>query len=533
MGASLSSPSPTTMTPLMGRRPSSRYMALMAAASHAASSPRPRRRAAAMAVASVTLTISRPSVRSSFAPSCPTGTSDPPWHLSGTLVLAPQWVSQLLDTDHLGRGLNMAVTLNGRKRLPDGSLGGLMGDHDHRRWRTGFLAKRAGQFGAAPALDDAFERYALLCHAARDGGKGAGAVIDREPDVVAAFVTSHLGLHVRPEIFRLCDKGRENVALGNVDEVADDRRRRRAGACARADQHERAHKVSVNADAVRHAVDRSDDRIFRHHGRMHTLLDAAVGARGDAEQLDAVAEIVGGFDVGRGNVLDPLDIDGVERRAHSEGERGQQRKFVRSVEAADVKGWIGLGIAAGLRLFQDLGEAAPFGHHQREDVIAGAIEDAVDAADGIALQALADGLDDRNAARNSALKIQRDTLLLGKRRERWSMMDKHRVIGGDHVFAGAERGLDRLLGGTLLAANQLDKGVDLWIAGELDRIGDETETGDVGIAVLAPVTRRHSDDFDGPARAFSEGASPLGEQSQDPASDRAKTGEPEFQRLSH
>ena len=48
------------------KRASSRYMAVMAAESAAASSPRPRSRAAAIAVASVTRTISRPRVRSSL-----------------------------------------------------------------------------------------------------------------------------------------------------------------------------------------------------------------------------------------------------------------------------------------------------------------------------------------------------------------------------------------------------------------------------------------------------------------------------------
>jgi len=42
---------------------------------------------------------------------------------------------------------------------------------------------------------------------------------------------------------------------------------------------------------------------------MHALLDAALGARGDAEQLDAVAEIVGGLDVRGRDGLDAFDID--------------------------------------------------------------------------------------------------------------------------------------------------------------------------------------------------------------------------------
>ena len=35
-----------------------------------------------------------------------------------------------------------------------------------------------------------------------------------------------------------------------------------------------------------------------HHGRVHARLDAALGLRGDAQQLDAVAQVVGRLDVG-------------------------------------------------------------------------------------------------------------------------------------------------------------------------------------------------------------------------------------------
>ena len=90
-----------------------------------------------------------------------------------------------------------------------------------------------------------------------------------------------------------------------------------------------------------------------------------------------------------------------------------------------------------------------------------------------------------------------------------------------------------VLGDALLAADQLDEDVDPGIAGELYRVGDEAEAGDVGAAVLAPVARGHGHDLDRPADGFGEGWAALGEKSQDPASDCAETGEPEFQRLGH
>ena len=72
------------------------------------------------------------------------------------------------------------------------------------------------------------------------------------------------------------------------------RRRRR-----RARPAEVAEMLGVDRHRIGDAIHLRDDGIHRHHGRVHALLDAAVGALRDAEQLDAIAEFGGGADVGR------------------------------------------------------------------------------------------------------------------------------------------------------------------------------------------------------------------------------------------
>ena len=49
------------------------------------------------------------------------------------------------------------------------------------------------------------------------------------------------------------------------------------------------------------------------------------------------------------------------------------------------------------------------------------------------------------------------------------------LVGGDDVLAGAERGLDRLLGHAGFAADQLDEHVDLRVLGERNRVRHEAE----------------------------------------------------------
>ena len=175
---------------------------------------------------------------------------------------------------------------------------------------------------------------------------------------------------------------------------------------------------------------------------MHALLDAVGRALRDAEQLDAEAEFVGRLDVGERHALDALDVDGLGRDARAEGERREDRELVRRVEAADVERRVGLGVAEPSAPPSDILEGQLFALHAREDVIAGAVENAIDAVDRIAGESLAQRLDDRNAAGDRRLEGERDTLLLGELGEIQTMRGEQRLVGGDDGLAMCKRRLD-------------------------------------------------------------------------------------------
>ena len=78
----------------------------------------------------------------------------------------------------------------------------------------------------------------------------------------------------------------------------------------------------------------------------------------DAEELDAVAEVVGRLDAGLTDRSDALDVDLVEGDPRSERQAGQQRQLVGSVEAVHVEGRVGLGVALLLGLLEDIAERA-------------------------------------------------------------------------------------------------------------------------------------------------------------------------------
>jgi hypothetical protein len=89
------------------------------------------------------------------------------------------------------------------------------------------------------------------------------------------------------------------------------------GLAARAGAHERqfADGVSRDGHRVADAHDLRDGRGSRHHRGMDALLDAArSGALGHAQQLDAIAQLVGHAQIERRDGGDSLHIDRLERR---------------------------------------------------------------------------------------------------------------------------------------------------------------------------------------------------------------------------
>ena len=145
----------------------------------------------------------------------------------------------------------------------------------------------------------------------------------------------------------------------------------------------------------------------------------------------------------------------------AEGERGEDRELVRGVEAADVEGRIRLGVAQPLRLAEAGLERQVLGLHARKDVVAGAVEDAGNALDRIAGQALAQGLDDGNAAADRRLEEQLRARSLGQAREFEPMRGEHRLVGGDDGQRRAQAPPHRVERRSIGAADQFDENVDV------------------------------------------------------------------------
>jgi hypothetical protein len=148
---------------------------------------------------------------------------------------------------------------------------------------------------------------------------------------------------------------------------------------------------------------------------------------------------------------------------------------VRGVHAFDVEGRVGLGVAQALRLFQHHVEVQPLVAHLGQDEVGGAVDDAGDPLDAVGRQALAQRLDDRDAAGHGGLEGHHHAL--GVRGEDLGAMHgQQRLVGGDHVLAGGN-GFHHQRAGDAVAADQLDDDVDVGVGDDGARVADHLTSG--------------------------------------------------------
>ena len=171
--------------------------------------------------------------------------------------------------------------------------------------------------------------------------------------------------------------------------------------------------------------------------------------------------------------------------------------------------------------------------HAGEDVIAGAVEDAVDARDLIAGEAVAQRLDDRNAAGNRRLEAERRALGLGELGEMKPVLGDQRLVGRDDGLAVAERRLDRGIGHAIRAADQFDKDIDVGRARQRHGIAEPGKAGEIDVARLVAALRRDRGDSDMAPRSRRQSGGLTVEKLDERGADGAKAGDAETQGRRH
>ena len=316
-------------------------------------------------------------------------------------------------------------------------------------------------------------------------GQGAHAVGNLQAHIVLGLELVHglkgevvaIGLNLGERCHAAAD------LLGQRQDIAHDSARGGEGACAGTVEHGLAHGVAYHVDGVHGAVDLGEHVVGGDQRGVHADVDTGIGVAGDTQQLNGVAELAGLGDVLGADGTDALLVDVVGGNAGAKADGGEDGRLAGGIEAVDVGGRIGLGVALGLGVGEHVGVIGALGVHARQNVVGGAVEDAGDGQDLVAHQVVLERADDGDTAAAAGLAFDLHaalTRLLGKRLD---MAAEQGLVGGDDVLAVLKgRGED--LGRGVLAADQLDDDVDGGVGDDIvpvARKGLALNTGGFGL----------------------------------------------------
>ena len=225
-------------------------------------------------------------------------------------------------------------------------------------------------------------------------------------------------------------------------------------------------------------------------------------------------------------------MHGLEIEGAAEGDGREDGELVGGIDAVDIKAGVGLGVAQRLRLGEHRLELTAGVAHAGEDVVAGAVEDAEHLATLVADQALAQGLDDRDAAGNGRLVGKRDAVGFRGGCQCHAVMGDQCLVGGDHVAARRQRPLAHGSRRSLRAADQLDDDVGIGFGNHADGIVIPAVTVD-RIVARAVVFVADGGDEDRAAEPLRQPVGILLQELDRAAADRAQTRNCDLEWRSH
>ena len=149
----------------------------------------------------------------------------------------------------------------------------------------------------------------------------------------------------------------------------------------------------------------------------------------------------------------------VDGHARVEGNRCEDGDLGRGVEPIDIGRRIGFGKALGLRLGKHLVVRHIVFGHTGEHVVGRAVHDAHHGIDAVRDKRVLHRIDDRDAAAHARLERDLPVRLCGSSHNLFAVGGHERLVGCDHVLAGAQRFQHHVLGNGR-AADELDDDVD-------------------------------------------------------------------------
>jgi len=169
---------------------------------------------------------------------------------------------------------------------------------------------------------------------------------------------------------------------------------------------------------------------------------------------------------------------------------------MRRVDTRHIKRGIGLGITGTFGLLQHLVEPLPLAGHPAENVIRGAIDDAVDGLNIVRGQSFHQRTNDRNPTAHAGLEPEVDPLAGSRGKNLFTMHGQQGFVGRDYMFATLD-GIQNHTLGEIIAADQLDDDIHPWIREDLLNIRREHTCRNRNAAVACDVQVRNANQVDG------------------------------------
>ncbi len=212
----------------------------------------------------------------------------------------------------------------------------------------------------AAALDHRLHRNVLVAQRRGNIGDDPGLIDDHQADVIGALMALHRRAGQRgqrrgrhPE-----RRARARPAAMSTRSAATEEAVGKAPA-PRPSSTTRPTKSPSATTALNTPSTAAIGVAARHHARVDALFEPVLGQARDAEQLDAIAELLGEIDVEPRDVADALGVDAGEIDRPAERDARQDRQLVRGVDAVDVEARIGFGVAELLRFASTSANSRP------------------------------------------------------------------------------------------------------------------------------------------------------------------------------
>ena len=154
------------------------------------------------------------------------------------------------------------------------------------------------------------------------------------------------------------------------------------------------------------------------------------------QELHPVARRPGDGNVPKVQAGDALHGHLRRGRFLAEGQVCQNTGLAPGVDALHIGGGVGLGVAFLLRSTEGVPEGLALLRHLGEDIVGGAVEDAVDLLDPVGPQAIHQGVQQGDAPAHAGLKEVPDTVLLRQLQKLPAMLRHQLLVGGDHMLPG-------------------------------------------------------------------------------------------------